>query len=51
MHRADRVHNRFINMPKGKMIKQVLEGENIEFLFEDVGTQGTNTFQVFNGAR
>jgi hypothetical protein len=40
----------FIYMPERKMKKQITESEYGQFFFKQVGTLGSYTFQVFNGA-
>jgi hypothetical protein len=39
-----------VDMAIGIMFEQVAEGENIEFLFQQVGLLRTNAFEVLDGA-
>jgi hypothetical protein len=44
---ADRVNFRFINMPVRKMIEQIIKRKNVQLFFQQIGSLGTDSFQVF----
>lgn len=47
-NRSDGRNFCLINMLKWKIIQQIFKSENLQLLLQHVGSQWTNTFQVFN---
>lgn len=49
MNACNGTNLRLVNISIGKMVKQLTEREDPELLFQHVGAQGTDTFQVLDG--